>query len=61
MAILDNKWIQKQKVKQKPETVASYEKITSDSWEPVKTNKPIKRHSLALHANMHKTLNGVRK
>jgi hypothetical protein len=61
MAVIQNKWVQKQLKKRAAETAPAFESVPDDDWLPVNTKKPIERHTNASRATMHKTLRGVRK
>lgn len=61
MAVIVNKWIQKEKKKPKTETASSYESNKEDTWKPIEKAVVIKRDTPYLNATMHKTLRGVRK
>lgn len=61
MAVILNKWIEKQKKKKEHQTAAAYESNSIDSWIPVKPDVQIKRHGVASRASLVRTLRGVRK
>ena len=62
MAVIRNKWIEKEKKKRAPETAPAFLSVdTSDDWNPVDTDKPTKRFTNAANGTMKKTLRGVRK
>jgi len=61
MAVIQNKWIEKQKKKKVVETAPAFESNPGDSWLPVDTKKKIVRHSNASRASISRTLRGVRK
>lgn len=61
MAVIQNKWVEKQKKKTKAETAPAFEPNPGDSWLPVDTKKNVERHSNAARATYKQTLRGVRK
>ena len=61
MAVIQNKWVEKEKKKRAVETAPAFESVPGDDWLPSKTDAPIKRHTTATRSTMRKTLRGVRK
>ncbi len=61
MAVIQNKWIEKEKKKKVHQTAAAYESNSLDSWIPINPATPIKRHTKANKSTMSRTLRGVRK
>lgn len=61
MAVILNKWVEKEKKKRGHETAPSYESKPIDNWLPINPGKPIKRHTVASRSTMVRTLRGVRK
>ncbi len=62
MAVIRNKWIEKEKKKRALDTAPAFQSVdTSDDWKPVDSNKPVKRFTNAANGTMKKTLRGVRK
>jgi hypothetical protein len=60
MDVIPNKWIEKdRREKKKPYDPYNYSPMPD--YIPYNANKPIKRHTKALKANLVKTLRGVRK
>ena len=61
MAVIQNKWVEKEKKKKAAETAPAFETDSTDTWQPSKTEKPKARHSPASVATMRKTLRGIRR
>ena len=61
MAVIQNKWIEKQKKKKAIETAPAFEANPGDSWLPVDPKKNVVRHTNASRSSMSRTLRGVRK
>lgn len=62
MAVITNKWVEKEKKKKLHETAAAYAANTLDSWIPINPGASvIKRHSKAARSIMVRTLRGTRK
>lgn len=63
MAIVGNKWIEKEASKHSllKATAPSYNPDPVQEFAPINPKKPIKRHTKAARSNMVKTLRGVRK
>lgn len=62
MAVITNKWVEKEKKKKVHETAPAFLSDSIDTWIPINTGgKPVKRHSHAARATMVRTLRGVRK
>jgi hypothetical protein len=61
MAVIPNKWVEKQKKKKAPETAPAFEANHIDNWLPVNPGRPVKRHTNAARSTMVRTLRGVRK
>ena len=61
MAVIQNKWVEKEKKKKTHETAPAYEMNSMDTWKPSKTDKPPERHTNAARATYKQTLRGVRK
>ncbi len=59
MAVIQNKWIEKEKRKKAADTAPSYESLPTDNWRPSAKKKP--RTSVAARATYYQTLRGVRK
>ena len=51
----------KEKKKKAFETAPSFEANRHDDWLPIKPGTPVKRHTTASRAAMHKTLRGIRR
>lgn len=61
MAVIQNKWVEKEKRKRVHETAPAFESLAIDNWLPINPGKPVKRHTHAARATMVRTLRGVRK
>jgi len=61
MAVIPNRWIEKERKKAAHVTAASYEKDDFDSFSVVNQKPLAKRHSPAARAAYTRTLRGVRK
>ena len=61
MAVIPNKWVEKEKKKRFHETAPAFEIDSTDTWKPSSTDKPKARHSPASVATMRKTLRGIRR
>jgi len=70
MAIVANKWLEKEQKKIEKQTAPAYRQEKTRSalevrdfpdFIPVNANKPAKRHSKCLKTNLVRTLRGVRK
>lgn len=61
MAVIQNKWVEKEKKKKAIETAPAFESNSMDSWLPINPSKQVKRTSHASRATMVRTLRGVRK
>lgn len=61
MAVITNKWIEKEKKKKVHETAPAFTSDSLDSWIPINNGTPVKRHSKASRSTMVRTLRGVRK
>jgi hypothetical protein len=61
MAVIPNKWIEKQKKKRTHETAPAYASDPIAESVPIDASKPIKRYTNAARATMVRTLRGVRK
>lgn len=61
MAVITNKWVEKEKKKRVHETAPAFESNSLDSWIPINTGSIVKRHTKAARATMVRTLRGVRK
>ena len=61
MAVIQNKWVEKQKKKKTPETAPSYESDLLAESEIYNAKKPIKRFTLAARSVVVRTLRGIRK
>lgn len=61
MAVIPNKWVEKQKKKKTTETAPAFESNPGDSWLPVDPKKKVERTSVASRATYKHTLRGVRK
>lgn len=61
MAVIPNKWVEKEKKKRVHETAPAFEIDSTDTWKPSSTEKPKARHSPASVATMRKTLRGIRR
>lgn len=70
MAIVANKWLEKQQKQIEKQTAPSYKPEKSRSaldvrdfpdFIPINADKPVKRHSKCLKTNLVRTLRGVRK
>lgn len=61
MAVIPNKWVEKEKKKRAHETAPAFEIDSTDTWKPSKTEKSKARHSPASIATMRKTLRGIRR
>jgi len=61
MAVIQNKWVEKEKKKKVHETAAAYDSNPIDNWLPINPGKATKRHTHASRATMVRTLRGVRK
>ena len=61
MAVIQNKWIEKEKKKKAHETAPAFEKAPIDNWLPINPGKIAKRQSRASISTMARTLRGVRK
>ena len=60
MSVIQNKWVEKLKVKKGPETAPAFEFNDEDTWKPVTKKESVKRHT-STGMIMKKTLRGVRK
>lgn len=60
MAVIQNKWVEKEKKKKAHETAPAYEINSADTWSP-KTEKSPERHTNAARATYKQTLRGIRK
>ncbi len=61
MAVIQNKWVEKEKKKKSHETAPAYEFDTKNTWIPISTDQAPKRHTNAARAMYKQTLRGVRK
>lgn len=61
MAVIQNKWVEKEKKKRGQETAPAFEAAPIDNWLPINPEKPVKRSSKASRASYKNTLRGVRK
>jgi len=61
MAVIQNKWVEKQKKKKAHETAPAYEFDAVNTWIPSASDKPKERHTNAARAMYKQTLRGVRK
>lgn len=61
MAVIKNKWIEKEKKKKVTETAPAFESNPGDTWLPVDIKKTVVRHITASKSIMSRTLRGVRK
>ena len=61
MAVIQNKWIEKQRKKKKHETAPAYAKNHLAETEIFNAEKPVKRFTVAARTGFIKTLRGVRK
>ena len=61
MAVIQNKWVEKEKKKRVHETAPAFEIDSTDTWKPTDTTKSKARHSPASVATMRKTLRGIRR
>lgn len=61
MAVILNKWVEKEKKKRTHETAPAYEFETKDTWIPINSENTPKRHTNAARASYKQTLRGVRK
>lgn len=61
MAVIQNKWVEKQKKKKVTETAPAFESNPGNSWLPVDPKKKPERTSVASRATYKHTLRGVRK
>ncbi len=61
MAVIQNKWVEKQKKKKSVETAPAFESNPGDSWLPVNPKKKQERTSVASRATYKQTLRGIRK
>lgn len=61
MAVITNKWVEKEKKKKAPDTAPAFQADDTDSWQPVPASKTVIRYSKAARATMVRTLRGVRK
>jgi IS4 transposase len=61
MAVIPNKWVEKEKKKRVHETAPAFETDSTDTWQTSKTEKSKARHSPASVATMRKTLRGIRR
>lgn len=59
MAVIKNKWVEKERKKRTHETAPSY--ASTPTGDVIDSTKPSKRHSHAARATMVRTLRGVRK
>jgi hypothetical protein len=61
MAVIQNKWVEKEKKKKAHDTAPAYEFDTKNTWIPVSAKQAPKRHTNAARAMYKQTLRGVRK
>lgn len=61
MAVIMNKWVEKEKKKKVHETAPAFASDSLDSWLPINAGTTIKRHTKAARSTMVRTLRGVRK
>ena len=61
MAVIQNKWVEKQRKKKTHETAPSYESDPLADSSAFNSKKPEKRHTNAARATYKHTLRGVRK
>jgi hypothetical protein len=61
MAVIQNKWVEKENKKRSIETAPAFEIDSNDTRKPRNTKKPKARHSSASVATMRKTLRGIRR
>jgi hypothetical protein len=61
MAVIPNKWVEKEKKKRGHETARAFDIDSRDTWKPSKVEKSKERHSPASMATMRKTLRGIRR
>lgn len=61
MAVIQNKWVEKEKKKRAQDTAPAFETDSTDTWKPAKIDKSKKHHSPASVSTMRKTLRGIRK
>lgn len=61
MAVIQNKWVEKQPKKKVAETAPAFASAPTDNWLPAKPGKPVKRHTPAARSTMVRTLQGNRK
>jgi len=61
MAVIQNKWIEKEKKKRGPETAPAFEAAPIDNWLPINPGKAVKRHTNATRGIYKVTLRGTRK
>ncbi len=61
MAVIQNKWVEKERKKKTHQTESSYESVAIDTKDPYNMKKPEKRSSVASRGTFSKTLRGNRK
>ena len=61
MAVIMNKWIEKERKKKVHETAAAYDADPLSSQAVYNAKKPEKRHTQASRSTMVRTLRGIRK
>tara|TARA_R110000868_G_scaffold228058_1_gene481027 strand:+ start:768 stop:953 length:186 start_codon:yes stop_codon:yes gene_type:complete len=61
MAVIQNKWVEKEKKKKAHQTAPAYEIDSIDTWKTSTTDKSPERHTNAARAIYKQTLRGVRK
>lgn len=61
MAVIMNKWVEKERKKKTHETAPAYESDPLSDSSAYNAKKPVKRHTNASRATMVRTLRGVRK
>jgi hypothetical protein len=61
MAVIQNKWVEKEKKKRTNETAPAYESDPLADRSAYNAKKPEKRHTNAARATYKQTLRGVRK
>ncbi len=61
MAVIPNKWVEKEKKKKTHDTAPAYEFDSKNTWIPSTCDQAPKRHTNAARATYKQTLRGVRK
>lgn len=61
MAVIQNKWVEKERKKKAHDTAPAFESVPMDERDPYNMKKPEKRHSVPSTSTMSRTLRGVRR